>query len=89
MEAAAMTRPIITTDSVGCRDVVDHGVNGLLCQPRDKDSLVQAMREMLALSRHELQEMGENGRRKVTECFDERLIINEYKQACERYIHHA
>ena len=33
LEAAAMGRPIITTDSVGCREVVDDRVNGLLCRP--------------------------------------------------------
>ena len=32
LEAAAMGRPIITTDAVGCREVVDDGVNGFLCR---------------------------------------------------------
>ena len=84
-----MARPLITTDSVGCRDVVDDGVNGLLCLPRDKDSLVMAMRKMLSMSYEELKVMGEAGCRKVSTCFDERLIINEYKQACEKYIDHV
>src|SRR5262245_38869151 len=30
LEAAAMAKPIITTENVGCREVVDDGVNGLL-----------------------------------------------------------
>ena len=89
MEGASMARPLITTDSVGCRDVVDDGVNGLLCLPRDKDSLVTAMRKMLSMSYEELKVMGEAGCRKVSTCFDERLIINEYKQACEKYIDHV
>ena len=28
LEAAAMGRPIVTSDAVGCREVVDDGVNG-------------------------------------------------------------
>ena len=35
LEAAAMGRPIITTDAVGCREVVDDGVNGFVCRVRD------------------------------------------------------
>lgn len=33
IEAAAMQKPIITTDVPGCRDVVDHGISGLLVPP--------------------------------------------------------
>jgi len=43
LEAAAMAKPIITTDSVGCREVVEHGVNGLLCRPKDTQHLIQTI----------------------------------------------
>ena len=33
LEAAAIGRPIITTDVPGCREVVDHERNGFLCLP--------------------------------------------------------
>lgn len=32
LEAAAMAKPIITTDAPGCRDTVDDGVTGFLCR---------------------------------------------------------
>jgi glycosyltransferase involved in cell wall biosynthesis len=35
LEAAAMGRPIITTDTAGCRDVVVDNETGLLCRVRD------------------------------------------------------
>ena len=41
LEASAMGRPIITTDAVGCREVVDDGVNGLLCRAQDVDHLAK------------------------------------------------
>ena len=44
IEAAAMERPIITTDVPGCRDVVDHGRSGLLVPLRDSRSLALAIR---------------------------------------------
>jgi glycosyltransferase involved in cell wall biosynthesis len=47
IEAAAMECPIITTDVPGCRDVVDHGISGLLVPQRDARSLVLAIRLLL------------------------------------------
>ena len=43
LEALAVGRPIITTDAPGCRETVVHGENGLLVEPRDADSLYDAM----------------------------------------------
>ena len=44
IEAAAMERPIVTTDVPGCRDVVDHGVSGLLVPLRDAPAIELAVR---------------------------------------------
>lgn len=43
LEAAAAGRPIVTTDTPGCRDVVTDGVNGLLVLPRDSAGLAKAL----------------------------------------------
>jgi glycosyltransferase involved in cell wall biosynthesis len=42
-EAMAMGRPVITTDWVGCRETVEHGVNGLMIPVRNYEALAQAM----------------------------------------------
>ena len=47
IEAAAMERPIITTDVPGCRDVVDHGVSGLLVPLRDARAIELAVRLLI------------------------------------------
>lgn len=78
LEAAAIGRPIITTNAVGCRDVVDDGVNGYLCQPRDAASLASQMARMLALTEIERNRMGVASRRKAELVFDERLVIDKY-----------
>ena len=44
IEAAAMERPIITTDVPGCRDVVDHGRSGLLVPLHDARGIALAIR---------------------------------------------
>lgn len=81
LEAAAMARPIITTDAVGCREVVDHGINGFLCQVRDSADLAAKMEQMLSLTLTQRLEMGFRGRAKIEAEFDEQIVINKYLTA--------
>lgn len=43
MEAAKMNVPSIATDIIGCNEVIEHGINGLLVEPRSIESLYSAM----------------------------------------------
>lgn len=81
LEAAAMARPIVTTDSVGCRDVVDDGINGYLCKPQDAIDLADKMAQIVALSHAEREAMGQRGREKMEHEFDEQIVVNKYLQA--------
>jgi glycosyltransferase involved in cell wall biosynthesis len=47
VEAAASGRPIVTTDSSGCREVVRHGHNGLLVAERDVQALARAIAQLI------------------------------------------
>lgn len=78
LEAAAMARPIVTTDSVGCRDVVDDGINGYLCKPQDAADLADKISKMAGLSHAERTAMGLRGREKVVREFDEQIVIGKY-----------
>lgn len=79
MEAAAMSRPAVATDVPGCREVVADGVNGLLCDVKSATSLADAMAKMLDMGSAARREMGERGRQKVAEEFDERNVVERYK----------
>jgi len=78
LEAASMAKPIITTDNVGCRDVVDDGVTGFLVKPNNSADLTEKMERMLNLSEAERREMGSKSREKVIREFDERWVLKEY-----------
>ncbi len=80
LEAAASARPVITTDSVGCRDAVDDGVSGFLCRPRDAVDLARQMLRLLATPPALQREMGRAGRRKMEREFDETRVIEAYRQ---------
>jgi glycosyltransferase involved in cell wall biosynthesis len=46
LEAAACGKPLVATDAPGCRDVVQHEVNGLLVPPNDPSALADALRRL-------------------------------------------
>jgi glycosyltransferase involved in cell wall biosynthesis len=86
LEAAAMSRPIITTDATGCREVVDAGSNGFLCRPRDVEDLAAKMEQMLELTPEARTEMGRRGREKVEREFDEKVVIRKYLDAIDELL---
>ena len=67
--------PIVATDVRGCRQVVDHGVTGLLVPPRDPLALADAI-ATLAVDRSMRLRMGEAGRRKALRDFDQQRCID-------------
>jgi len=87
LEAASMGRPVITTDAVGCRETVDDGVTGFLCQPRDAADLAATMRRMMDMAPAARTEMGQRGRAKMEAEFDERIVIESYLQAVRDLTH--
>lgn len=83
LEAAAMARPLVATDVPGCREVVEDGVNGFLCAPRDAGSLAGAMERIGAAGAAGRARMGAAGRAKVERDYDERIVIDAYREAIE------
>jgi len=86
LEGAAMGRPLIATDVTGCRDVVEDGVNGLLCKARDAADLAGKILEFLDLSFEARASMGRAGRAKVEREFDERIVINRYLEVIDEIV---
>ena len=86
LEAAAMGKPIITTDVPGCRDVVQDGVTGLLCEAKSSEDLARKMIKMIQLSVSERQKMGILGRQLMEQRFDEALVISKYLEEIKRIV---
>jgi|TARA_B110000902_G_scaffold37393_1_gene39432 glycosyltransferase involved in cell wall biosynthesis len=80
LEAASMTLPIITTNVPGCREVVKHGYNGLLCKSKSQSSLEKAMIDMISLPEKTRHSMGVNGRLRIIENFSNSIVIDNYLQ---------
>lgn len=69
LEAMAMARPVITTQTRGCRETVHEGVNGTLVPIRDAAALADAMREMAAHPER-IETMGQASRKLAEAEFD-------------------
>lgn len=86
MEASSMRKPIITTNNVGCKDVVVDGETGFICNVRDHIGLANAMRKFIALTSQERINMGYAGREYIIRKFDENKIIKMYHNTLEKYL---
>ena len=84
LEAAAMGRPTITTDTPGCRDAIEDGVTGFLCAPRSADSLAAAMLKLARLSPNIRQGMGAAARARMERSFSQELVHGAYLDALRR-----
>ncbi|MFM6933010.1 MAG: glycosyltransferase family 4 protein [Novosphingobium sp.] len=81
LEAAAMARPIVTTDVPGCRDVVADGVNGFLCEARDAGSLAEALVRAAQCDDAQWRAMGQAGRARVQSEFSQERVTGLYLEA--------
>jgi len=75
-EAMAMARPIITTDTPGCRETVLHGINGYLIPPRNPEALIKAM-ETFIQDPLLISKMGKESRKLAEERFDARKFADK------------
>ena len=74
LEAAACGLPIVTTDAIGCRDVVEDGLNGYLVPVKQVTQLAAALHKLIN-SPGLRSVMGQKGRlRAETEFSSERVI---------------
>jgi glycosyltransferase involved in cell wall biosynthesis len=86
IEACAAGRPIVTCDSIGCRDTVDDGVNGFLIPPRDSDALAEKLR-VLFLDKSLREAMGRKGREKAEKEFSLKIVVDKHLEIYHHLLH--
>lgn len=74
LECASSGRPIITSNIPGCKEAVVEG-SGLLCEPKDVESLYEVMNKMVELGREEREKMGIVGRKHMEDIFDKKKVV--------------
>lgn len=86
LEAASMEKPAITSDTTGCREIVDDSVTGFLCKVKDEIDLAEKMEKMILLKPDERIEMGKQARLKIIREYDKQIVIRSYINAIKKAI---
>lgn len=84
LEASAMSKPIVTTDAIGCREVVEDGLNGILVKIADSKSLKVAIVKLLE-DRDLREKFGRNSRIKALKEFDVDIVVKRYLDIYYRF----
>jgi glycosyltransferase involved in cell wall biosynthesis/ribosomal protein S18 acetylase RimI-like enzyme len=85
IEAAAMGLPLVLTDIRGCREVVRHGIEGLLVSVRDPGALAHAIERVLTDEPFR-RRLGRAARARAVERFDERRVCDEVVASYRRLL---
>lgn len=80
LEAGAMGLPSVTTDVPGCRNIIENGFNGLICELKNSQALQQTMQKLLDMPARDRQRLSDNARQYVQENFDEGLVVEAAMQ---------
>ena len=83
IEAAAMSRPIVSTTIPGVAEIVEDGVNGTLVPPRVATALAEAI-EVLLDDPQLREQYGAAGRLKAERKYDDREVARRYVEEYQR-----
>lgn len=86
IEAGAMGLPSVVTDINGSREIVSHGVNGVIIPPRDRDALLAAMRNMIG-QREDTAKMAAAARPMVAGRFEQSFVRKCLKDYYREILH--
>lgn len=85
IEADAIGRPVITSNSVGCKETVIDGYNGFLIEPKDVDALTEKL-DILLSDKELRQKMGKNSREYAEKYFDIEVVKERHLAIYEELV---
>ena len=83
IEASAAGLPLVTTDSVGCRDTVEEGKNGFIVPPQNPEAIAEKLKILIedeALRKR----MGEYSRKKAEKEYDVEAVAKTHLEIYNR-----
>lgn len=86
LEAGAMGLPSITTDVPGCRNIIKHQFNGLICEVKNSLALQQSMQQLLDMPLNNQKILSVNARQHVQDNYDESLVVEAAMQAISNIV---
>ena len=86
LESASCARPVITTPFPGCAEGVEDGVTGYLVKAKDVQDLVDKIDKFIKLPYEDKRKMGLNGRVKMENEFDRKIVVDAYLEEIHRIL---
>ena len=86
LEALALGRPLVATRVGEVPTMVEHGVNGVLCDPGDDDDLARALKEALEMPASAVAEMGRTAQNRCLATYSGEVILAQQRALYERVI---
>ena len=77
-EAMAMEKPVITTDTAGCRELIEDQRGGFVVPVKDVPGLAAAMNKMIQLTNQERMRLGQVNRDKVNQLYADPIVVGQY-----------
>ena len=76
LKGASAGKPLVTTDTPGCREIVKDGLNGFLVPPKNPSTLADALQRLL-LDVKLRDELGRHSRRLVVSRFSREIVVGK------------
>lgn len=83
LEAMSMKVPVVATNVGGVSEQIINGQSGIIVKPKDPDSIVQGVLQLLNMSAIERETMVNKGRERVKKLFSLDKIADEHKNIYE------
>ena len=77
LEGMSVGRPVVTTDAIGCREVIEHGVSGFIVPLHSPQAIADALR-ILSEDPAGRRAMGKAARKRIESIFAKDVIIDEF-----------
>lgn len=88
LEAASMEKPVITTNTTGCKEIVEDGITGLLANVKDDIDLAEKMERMILFTEEQRNDMGKKARQKIIKEYDKQIVIDAYLKAISKAVYY-
>ena len=76
-EASSMTKPIISSNHGGSREIIEDGMTGWLIEPSNPEKLANKIIEVINLSQSKKDSLGANARRRIKQKFSLENMLNK------------
>ncbi|MFW5411753.1 glycosyltransferase family 4 protein [Aerococcus urinaeequi] len=80
LEAASAGRPVIASNIPGCKEIIENNQTGILFEPKNIESLINALEEFINIPIERRTLMGKLGRQKMIREFSRGTVVQEYME---------